>query len=310
MKTKHILSIALAAASMSFTSCLHTSVGDKEFENALTDVETLAGEFTPKFSFQADGNKVRVFNNTGYACQLDYMVGKTFLNCGTENYVDVVVPFTGDLMFSAKVFAGSTFVDVDVPVHVDDITYELSQEFYTLANGSAEGKKWQWWVGYDYENGNYQYIDGSWGPFGGGGYGWSATGPNWECFGIGQEDAWTGQMMSMDEWVKFDLDGGANVTVHYSDGHEATGSFAVEMFTTPAKAALGWVGTIKISGVLLPHQVDATQYSWYLAAGLETFDLAMLDDEHMIIIGPGDGAVLCDPNWASSSTHWTFQAVK
>lgn len=309
MKTKYIISLAIAA-SFGLTSCLHTAVGDEEFPNEHADVEKLASQFVTQFTYDNGSdhiNKIRVYNNTGYSCQLDFMVGKTFLNCGTENYVDVVVPFSGDLIFTATVNAAGKFVTVDVPVHVDNITVELDPHFYWIANGSAEGKTWGWWAD-ENPDGSYSYIDGSWGCVGGGGYGWSATGPNWLCYAIGQTDEWTGQAVTMDEWVKFDLDGGANVTVHYSDGTEKKGTFSIEMTTTPAKQALGWVGVMKID-VPLPHMITGSQVSWYLDIPVNEFDIAMLDEDHLVLIAPGGGGdhILCDPAWATPSTHWTFK---
>ena len=311
---KYILSGILACAALTFTSCLDTHVSDDHdaFANINANAEELAKQFASKFSYDNGdnkSNKVRVIKHTVYDCRLDYIVGTTMLGCGAQNYVDVVVPFAGDLNFSAKVFCEGKYVDVDIPVHVDDLDNELDPLFKALTNGTAEGKTWEWWVGY--AEGSYTYIDGSWGCVGGGGYGWSATGPNWMCYGIGDTDEWTGQVVSMDEYVKFDCDGGPNVLVHYSDGSEAKATFALTSSTSPDKAALGWVGQLKLS-VELPHQVNSSQYSWYLDTPVAYFDVAMLDDDHLILIAPGGGGahVICDDSWGISSTHWTFQVRK
>ena len=314
MKTKHILSLAFCAL-VGLTSCLDTSVADdhEAFANISSDPQKLSQQFASSFSFEngsQHSNKIRVYNNSGYECQLNYIVGTTMLGCGTENYVDVIVPFAGQLEFTATLLCSGTFVPVTIPVVVETIDNELDPLFKALTGGSAEGRTWQWWVGRDYENGNYEYIDGSWGCVGGGGYGWSATGPNWVCYGIGDTDEWTGQTVSMDEWVKFDVDGGPNVTVHYSDGTEKKGTFTLISGTTPEKADLGWIGTMKLS-IPLPHQIVDGQESYYLDLPAE-FDVAMLDDEHLILIAPGGGGlhIICDDSWAISSTHWTFQIVR
>lgn len=309
MNTKYISGI-LAAAVLGLSSCLETSVTDDRFPNTDTDKEALVAELTPRFSFENGANhsnKVRVINNSGYDCQLDYIVGKVMVGRGQDNYVDVVVPFAGELKFKATVIADGALVDIDIPVLVEDMDTDLDPMFVALTNGSAEGKTWQWWA-YDNGDGSYSYIDGSWGCVGGGGYGWSATGPNWVCYGIGQEDEWTGQAVTMDEWVRFDCNGGPNVTVHYSDGTEAKGTYALTSSTTPEKAALGWVGTVKID-VPLPHQITGDQYSWYLDIPVAEFDVAILDAEHLVLIAPGGGGEhkLCDDSWAISSTHWTFK---
>ena len=319
MKIKSIIAFGVALI-IGMTSCIHTQVDDNHdaFENAFlsdSQKEALSKKFASAFSYDNGSNhsnKVTVVNNTGYDCRLDYMVGTLMLGSGKDNKVDVVVPFAGDLMFKATVLYNGAFIDVDIPVHVDVLDNELDPLFVALTDGSAEGKTWQWWVGYDYENGNYSYIDGSWGCVGGGGYGWSATGPNWLCYGIGQNDDWTGQAVTMDEWVKVDLDGGPNVIVHYSDGTEKKGTFTLISGTTPEKAALGWTGTMKLS-VELPHQITPGQSSWYLDLPAE-FDVVLTpeDPDHLILIAPGGGGehIICDDSWAISSTHWTFQVKK
>ncbi len=310
MKNKYIAMMVAAAGLLSTTSCLHTTVSDDHFAYSDADSERLASDFVTKFAYDNGSNHsngIRVYNNTGYDCQLDYITGKTMIGSGAENYVDVVVPFAGHLTFTATVLADGALVNVPIDVQVDDIDKDLDPLFKCLTNGTAEGKVWQWWAD-EQPDGSYAYIDGSWGCVGGGGYGWSATGPNWVCYGIGQEDEWTGLLVSMEEWVKFDCDGGPNMTVHYSDGTEAKGTFALTSSTTPEKAAVGWVGTIKLTA-LLPHQVSGDQYSWYLEEAPAAFDVAMLDDDHLILIAPGSSAtIFCDPGWGGASTHWTFKA--
>ena len=298
------------AAALTFSSCMKTTVGNESFPKSAADREALAAQFEGKFQTEngaSKSNKIKVINNTGYDCQLDYIVGKVMIGSGADNSAEVIVPFAGELTFSAKVIADGTFVDVTFPVEVETLDNALDPLFVALTNGSAEGKTWRWWAD-EQPDGSYAYIDGSWGCVGGGGYGWASTGPNWICYGIGQTDEWTGQVVSMDEWVKFDLDGGPNVTMHYSDGTEAKGQFTLISGTTADKAALGWIATMKLT-VELPHQIKAGQSSWYLDIPVAAFDVAMLDDEHLILIAPGGGAhIICDDSWGIPSTHWTFKA--
>lgn len=302
------------AAMLGATSCLDTQVSDNHeaFENANADVEKLVAQYSSAFSYDNGANysnKVRVINNSGYEARLDYIVGTVMLGCGKENYADVIVPFAGDLKFTATVLCKGAFVPVEIPVTVKDLDNELDPLFKALTAGTAEGRTWKWWAD-ENGDGGYSYIEGSWGCFGGGGYGWSSTGPNWICYGVGQADDWTGLVVSMDEWVKFDVDGGPNVTVHDSAGNERKGTFSLVNGTSPQKAALGWVGTMKMTVPML-HQINENQYSWYLDLPVE-YDVAMLDDEHLILIAPGGGGlhIICDDSWAISSTHWTLKAVK
>lgn len=307
----YIITLA-ASLALGLSSCLQCQVGDDDFPHNPAESEQLAAQYANAFSYDNGANhsnKVRVFNNSGFDCQLDYIVGKTMVGSGSENYVDVVVPFAGELTFNATVIADGAMFNVSFPVVVDELDNELDPLFTNLTAGSAEGRVWQWWAD-ENPDGSFSYIDGSWGCVGGGGYGWSATGPNWLCYGIGQNDEWTGQLVSMDEWVKFDLNGGPNVTVHYSDGTEAKGTFALTPGTTPEKAALGWLGTMTMT-VPLPHQIVEGQASWYLDLPA-VFDVAMLDAEHLILIAPGGGGahIICDDSWGIPSTHWTFKVKK
>lgn len=311
MKTKNLLYLGIVAA-VGLTSCLHTSVDDDVFPNENADAAAFAEQLSTKFTAENGtnhSNKVRVFNNSGYDCQLDYIVGKVIIGSGKDNFVDVVVPFAGNLTFTAKVIGNGLLFDVEIPVLVEDLDTDLDPLFIALTDGPGDGKTWEWWANKN-PDGSYSYIDGSWGCVGGGGYGHSATGPNWVCYGIGQVDEWTGQLVSMDEWIKFDLNGGPNVTVHYSDGSESTGTFVLNPGTTEEKAEVGWIATMKLT-VLLPHQVSGDQYSWYLEEAPAAFDVAMLDDEHLILIAPGSSSTIFkDPAWAGASTHWTFQAKR
>lgn len=307
MKMKHIFLSVAAAGVVMFTSC-EASVGHDEMFHPEGSPEAMAQVFASQFTYDNGSNhsnSVRVFNNTGYDCQLDYIVGKIIIGSGKSNYVDVVVPFAGNLTFVATVMSEGMLVDVDIPILVEDLDTELDPLFKALTNGTSEGKTWTWWA-YDNGDGTYTYIDGSWGCFGGGGYGWSNTGPNWECFGIGDWEYFTGAQVTMDEWVKFDCNGGPNVTVCNSDGTVTTGTFTITNGTTPEKAAVGWVGTLKLT-TPLPHQGPDDLYTWYIAKPVKEYDVAMLDDEHLILIAPGDLAIFCDEAWASGSAHWTFK---
>lgn len=236
MKTKYILGIALAVA-LGMSSCTEVSDDHDAFKGIGSDPEEVAARYASAFTYDNGSNhsnKITVINNSGYACRLDYMVGTTMLNCGTENKVEVVVPFAGELTFTATMLYDGEFVPVQIPVRVDDIDTPIDPLMQCLTAGTAEGRTWEWWA--DGNGGGY--IEGSWGCVGGGGYGWSATGPNW----------------------------------------------------------------IFVDG----------QYSWYLDIPVAYFDVAMLDDEHLILIAPGGGGAhtICDDSWAISSTHWTFQVRK
>lgn len=192
---------------------------------------------------------------------------------------------------------------------------EGAAELPAVSYIDAIGGSWQWWAD-ENSDGSYSYIDGSDGCFGGGGYGWSATGPQWVCYGIGETDDWTGQLLTMDEWVRFkpEDETSGKVTMHYSDGTEAEGTFTFTPNTgsdeeTLRRVQLGWIARMEMT-VPLPHQITEGQESWYLDLPAK-FDVVCPDSEHLILIAPGGGFeehVLFDDNWSTTSTHWTFKA--
>ena len=111
MKIQSIISLGVALG-IGLSSCIHTQVDDNHeaFKNQMlsdSQKEALSQQFAAAFRYENGenhSNKVTVINNSGYDCRLDYMVGTLMLGSGKDNTVDVVVPFAGDLTFTATVF--------------------------------------------------------------------------------------------------------------------------------------------------------------------------------------------------------------
>lgn len=301
MKNKYLSFLGgCLLATVSMTSCLDASV-DNDSLGSMVPAEEIAANLEVH-GITPGSNKVIIKNNNmGVGGMWDYLVGVTTAQCDT-----VLIPFLGEQTLKFHATCGGAQVVVEKTVQIDVIDYPLDPSWAMLAGEGVEGKTWVW----DSNPGR-----GSWGCYGAGGYGWSADVPNWGCTPIGgTSDA--GVAVSDKEYITFDLNGGANATLHKADGTEVKGSFAFSMGTSADKAALkpsfrdgtptgqGWVGTLTLKGVSLP-----SGFNYYSgAASRGTYDIAVFSDNEMVLIEPDAGAVLCDPNWSSVSTHWCFVA--
>ncbi len=279
-------------------SCLDASVDDDSL-GTVASAEEIAANLDVH-GITPGSNKVIIKNNNkGIGGMWDYLVGVSTAPCDT-----VLIPFTGEQTLKFYATCGGGQVVVEKKVTIDKIDYPLDPSWFMLAGEGGNGKTWKW----DPNPGR-----GSWGCYGAGGYGWSADVPNWSCTPLG-ETAPNGAKVDANEWITFDLKGGANATLHKADGTEVKGTFSFTMGTSSAKAALkpkyrdgketgtGWVGSLVLKGVTLPAGV--IYYTGTASSG--SYDIAVFNDHEMVLIEPdaGSASILCDPAWASSSTHW------
>ncbi|WP_418696685.1 hypothetical protein [Bacteroides sp.] len=301
MKNKYLSFLGgCLLATVSMTSCLDASV-DNDSLGGMVPAEEIAANLDVH-GITPGSNKVVIKNNNmGVGGMWDYLVGVTTAQCDT-----VLIPFLGEQTLKFYATCGGGQVIVEKKVTIDVIDFPLDPSWAILAGEGEEGKTWVW----DPNPGR-----GSWGCYGAGGYGWSADVPNWGCTAIGgTSDA--GVAVSDKEYITFDLNGGANATLHKADGTVVKGSFSFSMGASADKAALkpsfrdgtptgqGWVGTLTLKGVSLPSGFN--YYSGAASGG--TYDIAVFSENEMVLIEPDAGAVLCDPNWSSVSTHWCFVA--
>lgn len=289
MKKKYITWMGSCFLALAMSACLEPAVDDDSLGGMMTAEEIAAG--LEVRGITEGSNKVIIKNNNmGVGGMWDYLVGISTAQCDT-----VLIPFLGEQTLKFYATCGGGQVIVEKKVQIDVIDHPLDPSWAMLAGEGTEGKTWVW---------NSTYPAGSWGCWGAGGYGWSATGPNWSCMGIGESNWLT--TVDPNEYITFDLNGGANATLHKADGTEVKGSFEFKMTTSADKAALGWVGTLTLKGTTLP-----CGYSFYNGtASTGTYDIAVFNEDELILIEPDPGAILCDPNWASCSTHWCFAAKK
>ena len=110
------------------------------------------------------------------------------------------------------------------------------------------------------------------------------------------------------------LVGGANVSFHHHDGTITKGTFSFNSSVSTERAALepcfrngeptgqGWVGSLTISGTTIP----CGELQWGMGPAREEFEIAVLSADEMILIQWMGSPILCDPDWATGSTHWCF----
>ncbi len=300
MKNKYLSLLGSCFLAVSMISCLNAAVDDDSLGNVVP-AEDIAANLDVH-GITPGSNKVIITNNNmGIGGMWDYLVGVTTAQCDT-----VLIPFLGEQTLKFYATCGSDYVIVEKKVKIDVIDYPLDPSWAMLAGEGAEGKTWVW----DPNPGR-----GGSGCYGAGGYGWSADVPNWGGNTIGSTSG-AGVTVSADEYITFDLNGGANVTLHKADGTEIKGTFTFSMGTTAEKAALkpsfrdgtptgqGWVGTLTLKGTSLPAGFN--YYSGAASGG--TYNIAVFSDNELVLIEPDAGAIFCDPEWGSVSTHWCFVA--
>lgn len=288
---KKILLYSAAALSLALTSCLDAHVTDDPMGDILSP-EQLDIEVTTD---KPGSNKVIMRCNTpGVIPYWTTPTGKSTRACDT-----IIAPFTGDFTVTfTGLCGGGASQTIEKTVKIERFDYEIDP-WYVLFAGENGSKKWVW----DPNPGR-----GAWGPYGSGGYGWSADVPNWNCIAIGSDGVYE------DEYLVFDLNGGANVTFHRHDGTEMKGTFAFNKNVSSDRAALapcfrngeptgqGWLGTVTLSGCTVPKGV----LEWGAGDARDEFEIAVLSADEMILIQYMYSPILCDPDWATGSTHWCF----
>ena len=289
---KKILLYSAAALSVAFTSCLQANVSDDSMGEILSP-EQLDIEVTTD---NPGSNMVILRCNTpGVIPYWITPTGKSTRMCDT-----IIAPFTGEftVQFMAMCGGGASQV-VEKTVNIERFDYEIDP-IYTLLAGENGSKKWVWDPNPGRDSGGCCY--------GAGGYGWSPDVPNWGGVCLGDDGVYA------DEYLVFDLEGGANVTLHRHDGSEQKGTFSFNSSVSTERAALtpsfrngeptgsGWVGSLVISGTTVP----CGELQWGMGPAREEFEIAVLSHDEMILIQWMGSPILCDPDWATGSTHWCF----
>ena len=232
---------------------------------------------------------VLVNNNKGIGGMWDYNVGVSNRQRDT-----VIVPFLGEQVIKFYATCDTEIVQVEKKVSVSKIEFASDPLWTKVAGTTADGITWKW----------NTTLENS-GCYGAGGYGWSPVYPDWNSVSEGKGD-WSDVEVYPDEYIKLDMNGGANVTFYKHGGGTEKGSFSVSSAIAEEKAAIGWLGTITFRGATVP-----SPYTYYgnTPEG-PTFEIAKLTATEMVLVqaDADQAGIFCDPNWASASTHWCFKA--
>ena len=288
---KKLLIYSATALALALTSCLQAHVSDDPMGEILSP-EQLDIEVTTD---KPGSNMVIMRCNTpGVIPYWTTPTGKSTRVCDT-----IIAPFTGEFKVQFTALCGGGAAEtIEKSVTIDRFDYDIDP-WYVLLAGENGSKKWVW----DPNPGR-----GGSGCYGAGGYGWSPDVPNWGGVNIGDDGVFA------DEYIEFDLNGGANVTLHRHDGTEQKGTFAFNKNVSSDRAALtpcfrngeptgqGWLGSIIISGTTVP----CGELQWGMGPARDEFEIAVLSDDEMVLIQWMGSPILCDPDWATGSTHWCF----
>ena len=294
MKKPNIL-FALPLGLLALSAC-----SEDNYDYVLDEVVTPDQIDIEVFTDQPGSNMVILKNNTpGVIPSWHTSMGDSKRQCDT-----IIAPCLGEFTVEFTGWAGGGPTEtVTRSVKIEKMTYPTDEWYSIFAGTSVEGKKWVW----DPNPGR-----GSWGPYGSGGYGYSPDVPNWGCYAIGEHIVYS------DEYLVFDLNGGANVTYYKHDGTTEKGSFAFKKgisgpggnlanfssgtpsFRNGESTGLPWVGTLTIKGCSIP----AGQLEWGAGPAREEFEIAVLSPDEMILVQN-----MYDAAWATDwggSTHWCF----
>lgn len=274
-----------------------TGCNDDNYDDVLNETYT-ADDLNIEVVCETPGsNMVIVRNHTkGVIPYWSSSMGISHRECDT-----IIAPFLGEFKVEFCGYGGGGITPtISRTVTIERMDYPTDEWYGLFAGSGTEGKKWVW------DPAPNAGGRGGWGCYGAGGYGHAKDTPDWSCDGIGSGKVYA------DEYITFDLNGGANATLHKHDGTLVKGTFAFSKGTTADKAALeprfrngqptgqGWLGTLTLTGVTPP-----AGYNYYTGMPCgPTFDIAVLSETELLLIQPDEGAILCDPGWASVSTHW------
>jgi hypothetical protein len=233
---------------------------DKEMGNIATeaDLDITVQSTTP------GGNEIEMINNSrGIA---------SFWNWGVDSSprqnVKTVLPFLGDIEVTfTGISAGGIMQPVTRTVSITTIDHPVDPTWALIAGDDPAGKVWTW----DTE------VAEVYGP---GGFG-NDKAPAWGGSALGTEQ--NGILLSPDDEIVFNLDGGANVINRTAGATETAGSFKFDMSkkreTGDAKDPYWSIGELTITGTQMLAGVDYYGGSTVVS----TFDILALDEDTMIL---------------------------
>ena len=260
-----------------------------EYSKRIVSADEIAANLEVIQEPAGSNNITLVNNNKGIGGMWDYNVGFTTLTRAT-----VQVPFLGEQTFKFYATCDTEIVTVEKKITVTSITVPSDPLWTLLAGDTPAGMTWAWNTGLT-----------NTGCYGAGGYGWSPVYPDWNSTSSGKGD-WSDVVVYPDEYLVFDLNASANVTLYKHDGTTEKGSFSCTSNIDQEKKDAGYLGSVTFRGTTPP-----SAYSYYEGSPAgSTFEIAKLADGELVLVqaDPEQGGVWCDPNWSSASTHWCFKA--
>jgi len=237
-------------------------------------------------SVSEGSNEILMENNTpGVGSYWDYVIGKS-----TKQKEVVRLPFLGETTITFTGLCDGGTVTTTRKVNVTKIDKPAEAEWTIFGGEDPAGKVWEW----DPESfGGIVY--------GTAGYG-NDFGPGWSVFGIGDE-VFGGKVVSADEEMVFDLNGGANFTRRKVGGDVIEkGTFKFDMSKKKVKenGTVWSIGELQFSGATV-----LSGSSCWDTAPVYVFDIISLSDDKMVLAWAEPGIEF--EVW-NEATFWCFKA--
>ncbi len=234
------------------------------------------------------GNEIHLKNNTplieGY---WDYVAGGT-----NAKEITVVLPMVGDLDMTFYAVGDGGTTKIVKTVTIENFDHPVAPEWALFASLDPEGKTWVW--------------DDTKPCYGTAGYG-NDLGPSWNTVSVGGDQQ--GRPIDADDYMVFDLAGGANFTKSYQ-GTIEKGSFVFSMYAEDklkwkdnnAGAGVVWsYGTLTISGSSVLGGVKM----WDANTVARTYEIIKLTEDEMVLAYADAGSAYA--TW-QEATFWVFKA--
>lgn len=230
-------------------------------------------------------NEILLENNTpGIAPYWDYIIDKS-----TKQREIVRLPFMGEMTITFTGLCDGGTVTTTRKVNITKIDKPAAEEWTLLAGADPNGKVWVW-----------DADDNSTVVYGTAGYG-NDYAPGWSTFKLGQQVI-EGKVVSPDEEMIFDLNGGANFTKRNTSGAELEkGSFKFDMSKQKIRddGKVWSIGQMEFSGATV-----LCGSSCWDNNPVYVFDIISLSEDKMILAWAAEGL---DFQVWNEATFWCFK---
>ncbi len=263
-----------------FSAC-EPIVGDKSIGGVLSENQLdIVVQSTSEGS-----NEILLENNTkGVGSYWDYIIDKS-----TKQREVIKLPFMGEMTISFTGLCDGGTVTTTRTVRVTKIDKPVAEEWGVIAGTSLDGKVWVW-----------DADDDATVVYGTAGYG-NDYAPGWSTFKLGAQVI-EGKVVSPNEEMLFNLNGGANFVKRTSNGTVLeSGTFKFDMTKQKVRddGKVWSIGRMEFSGATI-----LCGSSCWNNTPVYAFDIISLTEDKMVLAWAGDGLEF--QVW-NEATFWCFK---